>query len=372
MIPVRARFVVVSASLVLAMTACSTGSSGSDGSSASSASDNARSCTSGPAPSFSGSTTAFDAPAGVEPTGALSAQVSEPTLASVASPAQGYKIASVKVNARVLTNGVFALHPESFVLVDTNGIRCGQPATNSLPNALKVAQVDETSAATGTLAFVVPAEANLSAYSVYYLDRPGSAKATAKWSGSGVAPSATTVTTCSTNKSGIVLSGAKDQEFGKPFTAGDSEISETITPQKPTVRALKPGPDQPNDVSGVQISLTVAAKGSLGFVDRNQFQLLDSQGNLCQYNELGSDGENLTSDLVDAGKSKTYTIVFWTPTGSSVPGWKLLYVPEPTDKKATASWTLKPASTETASPTTPPPASDTPTNTASSTPSTSS
>lgn len=327
---------LVTGSLVLA------GCSGSDGGDAASSSTPTTTCSIGQAPSFSGKGTAFDAAASIDSSSALAVQASQPTISSVEGPGKGYKFAEVKVNARVTTNGVFAVQPESFVLADKEGNTCGRPAENPLSKGLEAAQVDEGSPAAGSLAFVVPEQADLSDFTVYYLAKPGSDRAIAAWSATGAAPSASRVTTCSSNKSGLDLKGAKDQKFGKGFTTGDSQISLEITPSAPKSKTLEPGPDQPNDVRGVAVKVKVRANGSSGFVERNQFQLVDSAGNLCRYNELGSDGEDLTSALVPKNSTKTYTLVFWTPKTSEVPGWKLLYVPEATERKAVATWTLKP------------------------------
>ncbi|GAB3585854.1 hypothetical protein GCM10027579_20560 [Calidifontibacter terrae] len=296
-------------------------------------------CDSGKQPAFSGKTTAFDAPASVEHTDALSTQASAPQLTNEAAPAAGFKIARVRVNARVLTNGVFAVHPESFVLVDADGDRCGQPATNGLTDALRVSQVDEATPAAGSVAFVVPAEANLSDYTVYYLGQPGTNDAVAAWSGAGVAPVVDQLTTCTDSKSGYSLKGVPDHPFGAAVTTGDSQVSLDITAATPAMRELPPGPDQPNDVSGLAITIQAKATGSEGFIERNQFQLLDSTGHLCQYNELGSVGETLTSALVPVGSPKFYTVIFWVPRGAQIPGWKMLYVPDPTANKVTATWT---------------------------------
>ena len=344
-----ARLTASVAVTVLAVTGCSSG--GKDAKSAPTKGKSiTASCSAGKAPSFGARPSAFDAPVSVESTGALSTQVSEPTLSSSPAPSEGFKVAELKVSARVLTNGVFALHPEAFVLADREGNVCGQLTTNPLKNKLQPSQVDESHAASGSIAFLVPSEANLSDYTVYYLDRAGAPRAVAAWSGKGAAPTAATAVTCSTNKSGISLDGAKDHEFGQPFRSGDDTIALTITPSAPTSRDLKPGPNQPNDVRGVVVSIEAAAKGSAGFIERDQFQLIDDKGNLCRYNDLGSDGETLSSDLLDSGKSQTYTVVFWTPKTSEVAGWKLLYMPEPSDKKVTATWTLKPATSSTPAP----------------------
>lgn len=339
----RLRLLAAPVAAALTLAGCSVGGTGTPSGSTTEHTSAASSCTSGKAPSFGGRPSAFDAPVPVDSASALSTQVSEPTLSTTTAPAAGLRIAEVKVNARVLTNGVFAVHPESFVLADSSGAVCPQPAKNPLKGALQVSQVDESHSATGTLAFVVPAEANLSNYTVYYLASPGAPKAVAAWSGQGTAPSVETATTCSTNRSGIKLTGAKDQPFEKSYTSGDDTISLSITPSKPWPRILRPGQNQPNDVSGVVVSLYVAAKGSVGYIERNQFQLLDDKGNLCRYNELGSDGETLSSDLVETSKPRRFDIVFWVPKGAEVAGWKLLYMPEPTDKKVAASWTLDPA-----------------------------
>lgn len=339
--------------LTLALTGCASGASGTDSGPATATTGGVH-CDSGSVPSFSGKATAFDAPVDVESTHALATQASAPQLSDQSAPAKGFRIAQVKVNARVLTNGVFALHPESFVLADRDGNRCGQPDRNTLSGALTVSQVDETKPASGSVAFVVPAEANLSDYTVYYLGEPGSRTAVAAWSGSGAAPVVDELTSCTDRGNGYDLKKVPDHSFGAPVTTGDSEISLAVTPAAPALRELKPGPDQPNDVLGVAVTLTATAKGSEGFVERNQFQLLDSGGHLCQYNELGSDGETLTSALIPVGHPRTFTLIFWTPRGSQVPGWKLLYIPDPTNKKVAASWTsATSAGSSTAAPSSP-------------------
>ncbi len=318
---------------------CTAGATGSSSTSTGTTRAAAAQCTVGRAPSFAGKATAFDAPASVESTHALSAQASEPQLTTRPAPAKGFRIAQVQVNARVLTNGVFALHPESFVLVDDEGHRCGQPAQGATAGALKVSQVDEATPAEGTVSFVVPSEANLSNYTVYYLQQPGAQQAIAAWSGSGTAPTASQLTTCTDRKNGYDLKGVADHAFGTKVATGDSQISLDVTPSAPVARELPPGPDQPNDVTGMAITVRATATGSEGFIERNQFQLLDDSGHLCQYNELGSAGETLSSALVPVGKPQTYTLIFWTPRGAQIAGWKLLYVPDPTNKKVAASWT---------------------------------
>ncbi|NHN55703.1 hypothetical protein G9U51_07930 [Calidifontibacter sp. DB0510] len=326
---------------VAALSACSSPGAAPSSTSVQPTPTSATNCAGGKAPAYRGGQTAYDAPAPVEQTKALEAQASEPAMTSTPSRREGYRIAQVKVSAKVRTNGIFGVEPGNFVLVDGSGKRCEQPATNPLPNAFSVLQVDEATTGSGTVAFLVPAEANLSDYTVYYLPRPDASTATAAWSGSGTAPTVATQTACSTTKSQVTSDGVTAHDFGTPFTAGDSVVSQVVTPSKPTMRTLPPSAKQPNDVTGVAIDVTVQAKGAEGFVERSQFELIDTARNRCGYSALGSDGETLTNALVPKDKSQKFTLIFWTPKGSTVHSWMLLYVPDPKSRKATAAWWMK-------------------------------
>ena len=322
---------------VLALTGCQSGSLTS-GSSSAEASTTA-SCAAGTAPTFKGKATAYDTPAPIESTKAVAAQVSRPTITSYASGHQGFKVVKVQVGVQVLTNGVFAIDPHSFQLADPNGNLCVQPKVDPLPKSFPVLQVDESHPGAGGVAFLVPEGADLSKYSVYYTNTPGSSTAAAKWAVGGGSPTIPARATCDGGRSRYSLKGVHHETFGHATTFGDSTVSLKITAYEPKQRTLKPSDKQPNDVQGIAVHVRGTARGALGYMGRSQFRLVDSSGNLCRYNPLGSSGETLGNALVKAGKTRNFTLIFWTPKGAKVPGWKLLYLDKPATKKVTYYWT---------------------------------
>lgn len=296
-------------------------------------------CRAGKAPSFAGTATSYDTPARVEAGRAVAAQVSAPMFTSYPSGTPGMRVVSVQVAARVVTNGVFAISPASFVLVDRRGHACAQPQVDPLPRSFPVLQVDESHPGAGQVAFLVPAGSSLGEYTLYYTDSPGGTVAAAAWSTRGATPTVPVATTCRGAQVKLATHGAKKVLFGHAATFGDKVVSETIMVGAPRAhRTLPPGPHQPNDVDGVLVPVSVKANGALGFVSRGQFRLADDHGNLCRYNPLGSAGENLTSALIEPGRKKSYRLIFWMPRGAQIHGWRLYYVPGSKGTRAEAVW----------------------------------
>ena len=271
-----------------------------------------------------------------------------PELSATPSGVTGWDLASVAVNVQVRTNGIFAVSPGSFVLVSPAGQRCAQPATNPLASSFAIMQVDASHPGAGEVAFLVPHGTDLSGYSVMYTDQAGGKVASAQWAADAPTPSATAASGCDGKKSTYAAAKVSSKPFGTVQPAGAAAI--TVDPQAPVMRDLPPGDQQPSDVDGVEIKVTVKANSSVGFVERGQFQLVDSRGMLCRYSELGSTGETLSSDLIPAGQAKTYTVIFWLPRGSAMNSWTLLYVKDPASSTVTAAWTGRTA-TASASPT---------------------
>ncbi|TWP36552.1 hypothetical protein [Leekyejoonella antrihumi] len=333
-----ARRALVGASLgALALTGCQSGSTSSTSSGPSAAA--VAGCAGGSAPTFTGKPTAYDAPAPVEPGKSVSAQVGQPAVTAYPSGHKGVKIVQIQVGAQVLTNGVFAISPGSFLLADAKGHLCPQPKVDPLPKSFPALQVDESHPGAGGVAFLVPEGADLSTFSVYYTNSAGSAVAAAKWTANGGTRNIPVGRTCDGPKSTFSLKGVKNQSFGRGQTIGDSTISLKLTAYEPTPRTLTPSAKQPNDVQGVAVHVRGAAQGALRFMGRSQFRLMDSSGILCRYNPLGSDGDTLTSTLVSPGKTRDFTLIFWIPRGAKVPGWKLLYLADPSKPKVTFYWT---------------------------------
>ncbi len=334
-----------SCALTVALAGCQTEATGTRGSSSGSTSGDERpvACSGTNAPDFDGAATAYDAPADVERKQSVAAQVSEPSLTTYPSGTKGFRIAKVHLGVQVKTNGVFAISPDSVVLADGQGNACPRPATDPLPEAFPVMQVDETHPDAGDIAFLVPKGADLSAYSVYYVDTPGAHDAAAHWSASGSAPTVPVRTSCDGKKSTYSTKHAKHVRFGHGTTFGGHTVSLKITVHTPTKRTLKPSEKQPNDVDGIAVHVTGHAKGALGFIGRNQFKLVDGSGHLCRYNPLGSTGENLSSALIKPGKSRSFTLIFWMPRGARIHDWTMLYLSDAHSKKVTAYWTLSEA-----------------------------
>lgn len=354
-----------SCALTIALAGCQSEGSG-DGTSSSSASSDvaAVTCSGTAAPRYTGSATAFDAPANVESKDAVAAQIGEPRITKYPSGKKGYRIAKVHLGVQVKTNGVFAISPDSVVLTDAKGNACPRPATDPLPDAFPVMQVDEDHPDAGDVAFLVPKGADLSTYSVYYLDDPGKASAAARWSKGGKTPTLPVETSCAGKTSRYSTKGAKHVHFGHGETFGDDTVSLRITVHTPKKRSLKPSAKQPNDVDGVAVRITGHAKGALGFIGRAQFKLVDGTGHLCRYNPLGSTGENLSSALIKPGKSRTFTTIFWMPRGARIHDWTMLYFSDAHSKKVTAYWTLSPAAKKKAATHETPPSTSSPSSAA--------
>ncbi|KYH45785.1 hypothetical protein [Branchiibius sp. NY16-3462-2] len=299
----------------------------------------AAACSAGAAPSLSGQRTAYATTANLESTQTLAGQVGQPTLSQTPSGVAGWDLAGITVDLQVRTNGTFAVSPASFVLVSPAGQRCAQPATNPLGGSFTIMQVDQSHPGSGEVAFLVPHGTDLSGYSVMYTDQAGGKVASAQWDADAPTPSATATAGCDGKKSTYDVAKVERKPFGTAQRAGSGAITVIVDPQAPVLQDLPPAAGQPTDVDGVQLKVTVTAEGSVGFVERGQFQLVDARGMLCRYSQSGSTGETLTSDLVPAGQQKTYTLVFWLPRGSAMNSWTLLYVKDPTSTTVSAAWT---------------------------------
>ncbi|PWJ24520.1 hypothetical protein ATK17_0612 [Branchiibius hedensis] len=341
----RARWAtsIVSATALAALVTACSGSSAQSSSStqptSTSTSTAAPACAAGAAPTLRGQPTAYSTAADLESTHALAGQVGQPTVSTTPSGVAGWDLASVPVNVQVRTNGIFAVSPASFVLVSPAGQRCPQPATNPLSSSFAIMQVDESHPGSGEVAFLVPHGTDLTTYSVMYTDQAGGKVANAQWAADAPTPSATAASGCDGKKSTYDVAKVTRKPFGTAQRAGADAITVTLDPRAPVMVDLPPSDRQPSDVDGVEITVTVAAQGSVGFVERGQFQLIDSHGMLCRYGELGSTGETLSSDLVPAGQEKTYNLIFWLPRGSAMNSWTLVYVKDPTSRTVGAAWT---------------------------------
>lgn len=297
-------------------------------------------CSTDPGPTFKGTRTAFEAPASVEARQAVSAQISTPTLTKYPSGKEGYQVAKVHLGAQVRTNGVFAISPKSIVLADAKGNACARPATDPLPGAFPVLRVDEKHPDAGDVGFLVPKGADLSKYSVFFLDKPGASRASAQWSKDGKTPRLPVENTCSGGKSTYSTKNAQHNTFEDSQTFGDDTVSLKITVHAPKKRTLKPSKNQPNDVDGIAVHVTGTAKGALGFIGRKQFRLVDGSGHLCEFNPLGSTGETLSSALIKPDRTRKFTLIFWMPRGADIKDWTMLYFSDPKSKKVTAYWTM--------------------------------
>lgn len=295
-------------------------------------------CDGAPAPAFTGQATAWEGVARVEQGRSLGVAASQPTLTKSTSAGPGWAVARMRVSAEVVTNGVFAVGPESFLLVDPRGRACSRPRTPA-PTELKQTQVDEDTAARGTADFLVPAGADLSRYRVVYQGDPSSRAATAAWAADGVRPTTPAVTGCSLRPSPM-NSRAPRTDYGKAAVVGDPETAALrLTVTKPVARTLPPGPDHPNDVQGLAVQVTARAIGAPAFLDRAMFQMTDAGNHLCAFGRTPTRGEGLTSQLLAAGDERTFTLVFWTPEGAAVPrGLQVFYRPDLNTSTGAAVW----------------------------------
>ncbi|MDE9366360.1 hypothetical protein PZ938_12180 [Luteipulveratus sp. YIM 133132] len=327
---------------LIVLSGCSAFDEKSGGAAApSDASDTARpsGCDGPAAPAYAGRATGFDEEARVEAGQAVGARVSTPVLSTKSAGIKGWAIAELPIKAEVVTNGVFAVGPDSFVLVDPAGKQCARPKSNPLTSPLGMTEVDEKRPGKGSVAFLVPQGAPLSRYKVLYNGKGGST-AEAAWSATGAAGAESAARSCSTTKSTLALEkGGPSIGFGKAATFGDADtVGHRVTVGVPAARPLQPSERHPNNVDGVALTVRVEAIGSVAFVDRNMFQLTDGAGTVCGYSQLGTEGENLTSDLVQVGKPKTYTMIFWVPKGSHLKGWKATYRHDTNASNADAAW----------------------------------
>lgn len=332
---------VASTAIAASLTACDGASSGPQPSTSttSSATTSAAHCSSGAAPDLSGTRTAYATAAPLNSTRALAGQVGRPSVSATASGVAGWDIVIVPVSAQVQTNGIFAVSPSSFVLVDATGQRCPVASSNPSANAFSIIQVDESHPGSGDVAFLAPHGADLSGYAVLYTEQTGGKVAIARWDRSAPSPSATAAAGCDGQRSTYDVSKLSAKPFGTKQRTGSESHFVDVTPGAPSLRDLPPSDRQPSDVDGVALQVSVSAGGSMGFVDRAQFQLVDSRGMLCRYSSLGSTGETLSTDLVPTGQSKSYTIVFWLPRGSGMANWKLLYLGDTATSTVSAVWT---------------------------------
>lgn len=296
-------------------------------------------CSSGAAPTLTGVETAYETAAPLESTRSLAGQVGSPTLSSAPSGVTGWQVAIVPVSAQVSTNGTFAVSPGSFVLVDASGQRCAAASKNPSARAFSIIQVDPSHPGSGDVAFLVPEGADLHGYSVMYTEQVGGRAAIARWDASTSSATATTAAGCDGRRSAYDVSKVSVQPFGTLTRAGSTGVTVAITPTAPSLRELPPSDRQPSSVDGLALTVSVTAGGSIGYVNREQFQLLDSRGILCRFSQLGSTGETLSTDLVPTGQTRTYTLIFWLPRGSSMSSWKLLYLKDPSSGTVNAVWT---------------------------------
>ncbi len=294
-------------------------------------------CSGGAAPRAGGPATAYDAPVATTDHPALATQVGAPAMTSVPAKA-GYRVASVHVSARIVRNGSYPLSPASLVLQDSRGRVCPRPARNQLPRALTLGTVDETHAADGNVAFLVPADADLADYTVLYVANPGDRAALARWSRKGQAPRSTVGNTCDGPAGKPSRAGMRADRFGRPVSRVIDGVGTTVTAQPPSTRPLAASDRVPADVDGVAVSIKVVATGADAYVDRRSFVLLDGAGHTCRYGSVPSPGETLTSALIKSGSSGAYTLIFWVPKGSSVRSWTLLQLGAPGSSAAVASW----------------------------------
>lgn len=310
---------VCAATLVAALAACqddepeaTTSSTGPSGGTTRSAAPTG--CDGAAAPKFSGADQAYESVARVDAGRAVGVQSSEPTLSKDASGIPGWSIARITVRAAVVTNGVFALGPDSFSLVDDRGRQCTRPRTAG-PSPLAISEIDEKKSATGSVSFLVPAEADLNTFRVLYGSDPSGAKPEAQWSSKGSAPTGAGESGCSNQDTRFRLASGVDRTpFGDDVTVGGDSGSR-VEVGTPKARTLKPSERHPNDVDGLAVPVKVTALGTSSFIDRSMFQMVDDKNKTCAFSALGTEGENLSSDFVPAGQSRSYTLIFWVPKG---------------------------------------------------------
>lgn len=332
------------AALVTSLAACQDEPDASDSTSAPSNATTGRAgptgCDGAKAPAFSGADQAYETIARVDQGKAVGVQTSAPTISKDASGIPGWSIARISVRASVVTNGVFALGPDSFSLVDDQGRQCTRPRSAG-PSPLGVSEIDEKKPAGGSVSFLVPTEADLNTYRVVYGSDPSGTKPEAQWSSRGSAPSAEAAAGCSSTTSSFRLASGVDRStFGSTTTVG-GENGSRIEVGAPKARTLKPSDRHPNDVDGLAVAVKVSALGTSSFVDRSMFQMVDDKNKTCGFSALGTEGENLSSDFVPAGESRSYTLIFWVPKGEADAATKkvqVLFRPQTSGSSFAAGW----------------------------------
>lgn len=338
--PARTTAVAAALTGLVALTGCSPEDSSAAAEAPSAlASATPTTCDGPTAPTFGGTPVAYESQARIEEGQAVGAEVGKPVLSSKPSGVKGWSLAEVPVQAEVLTNGVYAVGPDSFSLVDPSGKECGKPRTNPLTGALKAGEVDEKRTSRGSIAFLVPDGAVLSKYKVIH-HGPTQGRSDAVWSATGKRTTAPVPTSCSSDRSPFKLAdGGRWGSFGERTTIGDpSTVGSKVWVGMPTTRTLKPSDRHPNNVVGVVVPVQVQAYGSVAFVDRNMFQLADGSGSLCRYSQIGTEGETLSSSLVQPGTSRSFSIIFWVPKGAKLKDWRLFYRHDPGSTTADAIW----------------------------------
>ncbi|NNG39367.1 hypothetical protein HJ588_08770 [Flexivirga sp. ID2601S] len=294
-------------------------------------------CSGDAAPSFSGPALPYGAAATTGKDGALQVQVGAPTVSAAPAGRDGMQVVQVPVTTSVRTNGTFAIDSGQFVLTGADGKLCAAPAVNPLSDGFAALTVDEKQQGKGAVAFLVPEGLPVGTLRVRYLSAPSAGSAAAEWRTGAAAPSSSAAGTGCDGPTTTLR--AKDAaSYGSSVTVGDDTVSASVRAGKPARRAFTPGPTQPNDVDAVDVKLHMTAKGAPAYVDRGSYLLVDDKGRTCRSSTLGSQGETLTSALVQPGKSGDYTIVFWVPKGRPVGGLTLLQLDKPGGSTVAAAW----------------------------------
>lgn len=323
----------------VALTGCS--SSGTDGTRSGSDSAGAAptTCSTKPAPGLDGAAVPFGTHATTGSSSALRVSSGRPMATTIPSGHAGYRLVEVPITANVRINGTFAIDHSQFVLVGPDNRLCSQPKINPISGGFVAMTVDEAHPGSGVLAFLVPTSVSTGQLSVRYLPATGASSASLAWQPDAVTPPPQKPTdACDGAKSTYRTKGVHPVAFGKSVEHGNSVVSSTVRPAKPTRRTFKPGPSQPNDMDAIDVRLHVTASGAAAYVDRLAFVLVDGTGHLCRRSAVSSQGETLSSALVKKGHSANYTIVFWAPKGGTIKGLRLLQLSKPGGKKVQSVW----------------------------------
>jgi len=304
-----------------------------------SASAAATTCSTKVAPGLSGTAVPFGTHAVTGSSSALQVSSGRPMATAVPSGRAGYRLVEVPVTASVRTNGTFAVDHSQFVLVGPDNRLCSQPKINPLAGGFVALTVDEAHPGSGVVVFLVPTSVSTTQLSVRYLPATGASSASLAWRSDAVAPATPkAANACDGAKSAYRTKGTHSVSFGTSVEHGNSVVSSTVRAARPTRRAFRPGPSQPNNMDAIDVRLRVTASGADAYVDRLAFVLVDGTGRLCRRAAVSSQGETLGSALVKKGHSADYTIVFWAPKGSTIKGLRLLQLTTPSGKKVQSVW----------------------------------